>query len=156
RSRAIGGSRPQKNRRAEAALSRLTMEQRNAEELVRRLAAALRATELYAPNHPLIQRGIDALNVAAAGAPHAAPPIVVSFIGDEIVVDAGRLQKGSATLAGLARDLRERDVEKVTFARGVSKEDLRVLVGILSDRKTPGPLPDRLALRGVRHITLGR
>src|SRR5499427_1571978 len=132
------------------------MDQRNAEELVRRLTAALRATELYAPNHPLIQRGIDALSAAATSGLQSAPSMVVAFIGDDIVVNATRLPKSSATLAGFARDLRERDVDKVTFTRGDTKEDMRALVSVLGDRKTPGSLPERLASRGVRHITLGR
>jgi len=132
------------------------MEQRNAEELVRRLAAALRATELYAPNHPLIQRGIDALSAATTAGLQSTGSIVIAFIGDEIVVDATRLAKSSATLVGFARDLRERDVDKITFTRGATKDDVRLLINVLSDRKTPGPLPDRLASRGVRYITLGR
>src|SRR5437870_3499038 len=89
------------------------MEQQKAEELVRRLAAALRGTELYAPTHPLVQRGIDALSTAAIEGLQSAPSIVVAFIGDEIVVDAARLPKGSATIVGFSRDLRERDVEKI-------------------------------------------
>src|SRR5215472_16815096 len=74
-----------------SARSELRMEQRNAEELVRRLAAALRATELYAPNHPLIQRSIDALSAAATSGLQLAPSMVVAFIGDDIVVNATRL-----------------------------------------------------------------
>ena len=34
---------------------------RNPDELVRRLAAGLRAAELYAPQHPLVQRSIASL-----------------------------------------------------------------------------------------------
>jgi putative nucleotidyltransferase with HDIG domain len=132
------------------------MEQRNAEELVRRLAAALRATDLYAANHPLIQRSVDALSAAVTGGLQSAPSIVVAFIGDEIVVDATRLPKSSASLAGFVRDLRDREVDKLTFTRGATKDEVRLLIAVLSDRKTPGPLPDRLATRGARHITLGR
>ena len=123
---------------------------------MRRLAAALRGTELYAPNHPLVQRGIDALSTAAIEGLQSAPSIVVAFIGDEIVVDANRLPKGSATMVGFARDLREREIEKITFTRGVTKEEVRGLVSVLSDRKSPVPLIDRLGARGVRHVTLGR
>ena len=123
---------------------------------MRRLAAALRGTELYAPNHPLVQRGIDALSTAAIEGLQSAPSIVVAFIGDEIVVDANRLPKGSATMVGFARDLREREIEKITFTRGVTKEEVRGLVSVLSDRKSPVPLIDRLSARGVRHVTLGR
>jgi len=132
------------------------MEQKKSEELVRRLAAALRGTELYAPNHPLVQRGIDALSTAAIEGLQSAHSVVVAFIGDEIVVDTTRLPKGSATLVGFAHDLREREVEKITFTRGLTKEEVRGLIAVLSDRKSPIPLPDRLATRGIRHVTLGR
>src|SRR2546421_1846965 len=132
------------------------MEQKKSEELVRRLAAALRGTELYAPNHPLVQRGIDALSTAAIEALQSQPSVVIAFIGDEIVVDATRLPKGSATMIGFARDLRERDVEKITFTRGLTKDEIRGLVAILSDRKSQVPLADRLAGRNIRHIQLGR
>src|SRR5438552_8848415 len=132
------------------------METKKSEELVRRLAAALRGTELYAPTHPLVQRGIDALSTAAIEGLQAAPSIVVAFLGDEIVVDAARLPKGSATMVGFARDLRERDVEKITFTRGLTKDEVRGLIAILSDRKSNVPLPDRLGTKNIRHITLGK
>src|SRR5205823_975269 len=116
------------------------MEAKKSEELVRRLAAALRGTELYAPTHPLVQRGIDALSTAAIEGLQSQPSVVIAFIGDEIVVDATRLPKGSATMIAFARDLRERDVEKITFMRGLTREEIRGLVAILSDRKSLVPL----------------
>jgi putative nucleotidyltransferase with HDIG domain len=120
------------------------------------MAAALRGIELYAPTHPLVQRGIDALNTAATEALQASPTIVVGFIGDEVVVDGRRLPRGSASLVGFARALQEREVEKITFARGLTHGELRALVSILTDRKSPVPLTDRLNDGGVRHITLGK
>jgi putative nucleotidyltransferase with HDIG domain len=132
------------------------MEQKKAEELVRRLAAALRGTELYAPDHPLVQRGIEALAAAAAEGLQSASSIVIAFIADEVVVDAARLPKGAASLVGFARDLREQDVEKITLSRGLSKEEIRGLVSVLTDRKSPMPAADRLAARGIRNIALGR
>jgi putative nucleotidyltransferase with HDIG domain len=131
------------------------MDAKAAEELVRRLAAALRGADLYSPNHPLVQRGIDALSAAALEGLQRAPSIVVGFIGDEVVVDSLRLPRG-ASLIGLARDLRERDIEKLTFSRGLTRDEIRGFVGALGDRKSPVPLPDRVSARGVRHIALGR
>jgi putative nucleotidyltransferase with HDIG domain len=132
------------------------MDGQQAEDLVRRLAAALRATELYAASHPLVQRGIDGLSAAALEALQAAPSIIMAFIGDEIVVDAERLAKGTATLVGFARDLRERDIEKVTLMRGLTREEVRAFVLVLSDRVAPAPIADRLTARGVRHVVLGK
>src|SRR5256885_3631084 len=132
------------------------MDAKKSEELVRRLAAARRGPELSAPTHPLVQRGIDALSTAAIEGLQSAPSIVVAFIGDDIVVDATRLPKGSATMVGFARDLRERDVEKITLTRGLTKEEVRGLISILSDRKSTVPLADRLGTKNIRHIQLGR
>jgi putative nucleotidyltransferase with HDIG domain len=129
---------------------------KKSEELVRRLAAAVRGTELYAPNHPLVQRGIDALGAAALDALQSQPAVVVAFIEGDIVVDTSRLPKGNATMVGFARDLRERDVEKITLTRGLTKDEVRAFIGILSDRKTQSSLHDRLGAKNIRHIQLGR
>jgi putative nucleotidyltransferase with HDIG domain len=132
------------------------LDQKKSEELIRRLAAALRGTELYSPTHPLVQRGIDAFTTAATEGLQSSPSIVIGFIGDEVVVDGHRLPRGTASLVGFARDLRERDVEKVTISRGLTRDEVRNLIAAFSDRTSPVPLPDRLTTRGVRHVTLGK
>ncbi len=132
------------------------MDQTRAEELVRRLATALRGTELYSPTHPLVQRGIDGLAAAATEALQAAPTVVIGFVGDEVIVDTARLPRGTAALVGFARDLREREIEKVTLSRGLTREELGGFIGFLADRQSTGPMADRLAAKGVRHVALGK
>ena len=78
------------------------MDQTKAEDLVRRLATALRGTDLYSSTHPLVQRGIDGLATAATDALQAAPTVVIGFIGDEVIVDATRLPRSTAALVGFA------------------------------------------------------
>jgi len=132
------------------------MDQKQGEELVRRFAAALRGIELYSPSHPLVERALDALTANAAAGLKSALSIVIGFVGDEVVVDGSRLPRGTASLAAFARDLRERDVEKITFTRGLTRDEIRSLVALLTER-TPGvTLADRLSARGIRHVTLGR
>ena len=132
------------------------MDAKKAEELIRRLAGALRGTELYSPSHPLVQRGIDAFTSAATEGLHASPSIVIGFIGDEIVVDGHRLSRGTAAVVGFARDLREREIEKVTLSRGLTRDEVRTLITVFSDRASAVQLSDRLVAAGVRHVTLGR
>jgi putative nucleotidyltransferase with HDIG domain len=132
------------------------MDPRKSEELVRRLAAALRGTELYSPAHPLVQRGIDALSSAVSEALQTAPSLVIGFMGDAVVVDGSRLPKGTASLTGFARDLREREIEKITLSRGVSKDELRAFIGVLGDRKSSIPVADRMGAKGIRNVALGR
>jgi putative nucleotidyltransferase with HDIG domain len=132
------------------------MDEKKAEELIRRLAAALRGTELYSPNHPLVQRGVDAFTSAATERLQGAPSVVIGFIGDEVVVDGTRLPRGSASLIGFARDLRDRGIEKITLSRGLSRAEVGALLSVFGDRASRTPLPDRLAAKGVRNVTLGR
>ena len=41
-----------------------------------------------------------------------------AVIGDDVVVNDARLGKGSASLTGFVRGLRDREIEKITFHRG--------------------------------------
>ena len=132
------------------------MDDQKAEDLIRRLAAALRGTELYSPAHPIVQRGVDALTAAALERLQSAPSIVIGFIGDEVVVDGTRLPRGTASLIGFARDLRDRGIEKITMSRGLSRAEIGHLVAAFTDRASPIPLPERLIARGVRNVSLGR
>ena len=126
------------------------------DEIVRRLAAAARATTLYSPDHPLVQRGVDALAALCQVALQQTDAIVIGFISDQVVVNGDRLLKSAASLVGFVRDLREREIEKITIARGVSPDEIRRFVLELADRRSAVPLLTRLEQTGVRQVTVGR
>jgi putative nucleotidyltransferase with HDIG domain len=126
------------------------------DDLVRRLAAAARSAALYSPTHPLVQRGVDALTALCGSITQTTDAIVIGFIGDEVVVNAERLPKSAAALVGFARDMREREIEKITIQRGVTREDLRAFVFELAARHASTPLATRLQQKGVSRIVIGR
>ena len=99
------------------------------------------------------RRAGRAVRVAAARRPTA---IVIGFIGDEVVVNAERLPKSAAALVGFARDMREREIEKITIQRGVTKEELRAFIFELPDKRATLPLATRLQQKGVSRIVIGR
>jgi putative nucleotidyltransferase with HDIG domain len=125
------------------------------DDLVRRLAAAGRSASLYAPAHPLVQRGVEALSAQCAALTQRNDSVVVGFIGDDVVANAVRLPK-SAALTGFARDMREREIEKITLQRGVTKDELRTFIFELADQRAGQPLAARLHDKGVSRIVLGR
>jgi putative nucleotidyltransferase with HDIG domain len=129
---------------------------RNAEELVRRLAAGLRAAELYTPQHPLVSRSVTALTTACTAQLADAQSLTVGFIGDDVVVNDTRLGRRSASLTGFVRGLRDREIEKITFHRGVTSDEIRSFLGELGDRPSRKPLPERLTSSGVRRIAVGK
>ena len=126
------------------------------EELLRRLAAAVRGASLYSPDHPLVRRGIDALAALSQKVLQQEDTLVIGLIGDEVVVNAQRLSRSAAMLIGFARDLHERDIEKITIARGITRDELHWFVHEMADRRAALPLAARLEARGVRRITIGR
>src|SRR5260221_2121285 len=126
------------------------------DDFMRRLAAAVRSATLYSPSHPLVQRSVDALLALCASISQQSESIVIGFIGDDVVVNAERLPKSAAALVGFARDMREREIEKITIQRGVTREELRAFIVELPDRRATAPLAARLQQRGVVRIVLGR
>jgi len=129
---------------------------KDAEELVRRLAAGLRAAELYAATHPLVSRSVTALTAACTAQLTDAQSLIVGFIGDDVVVNDTRLGRGSASLTGFVRGLRDREIEKITFHRGVTADEIRSFLGELADRRSRKPLAERLTSSGVRRIAIGK
>jgi putative nucleotidyltransferase with HDIG domain len=126
------------------------------EEFARRLAAAARGATLYAPDHPIVQRGIDALASLCTATLQRRESMVLGLVGDEIVVDGQRLPKSAASLIGFARDLRAQEIEKITVSRGVTRDDFRTFVGEMANRSKRTPLGTRLEQKRVRGITVGR
>jgi putative nucleotidyltransferase with HDIG domain len=82
--------------------------------------------------------------------------VAIGFIGDEVVVNGERVVRSAASLVGFARDLRDREIEKITLARGVTRDEIHALVFELSNRRSALPLGTRLEQKGVRHVTVGR
>ena len=126
------------------------------DDLVRRMAAATRGATLYSPSHPLVRRGVDSLAALCQTLLEQTDSLVIGFLGDDVVVNAQRLPRSASALAGFARDLREREIEKISVARGVMKEELSTFVLELADRRSPLALSTRLEQKGVRNITIGR
>jgi len=126
------------------------------DDVVRRLAAAVRSATLYSPSHPLVQRGVEALAGLCAAISQKTDSIVIGFIGDEVVVNGERLPKSAAALVGFAREMREREIEKITIQRGVSRDELRAFVVEAGERRTTQPLAARLQQKGVARIVIGR
>ena len=127
-----------------------------AEDLVRRLGATVRAAELYAATHPLVARTASGLHSVLTPALVDLPTVIVGFLEDDVVVNDLRLPRGSANMAGLLRDMRDRKVEKITFGRGLEVADIRALMDELADRTSRTAVGDRLTARGIRRVVVSK
>ena len=128
------------------------------EELLRRFAAALRASQLYSSTHPLIARNIRAL-AATVELLHAhAPCVTIGLLGDEIVVDETPISKAAVNMGELMRRLRSAGIERVILDRGATTDEVHAFVqavAALEARDTQrGEIP--MDQSAHPHIRLGR
>jgi putative nucleotidyltransferase with HDIG domain len=125
-----------------------------ADELLRRLAAALRAAQLYSSGHPIIGRNVEALSAAVQLLHALQPAIVIGIVGDEVIVDDLPIARAD-TLGGLVRRLREAAIERVSIERGVTREELDAFVGAVSALEAR-PEAGAAAVPPLAHIHIGR
>jgi putative nucleotidyltransferase with HDIG domain len=104
----------------------------------------------------LVTKSIDNLMSATTQNLAKSESAVVGFLGNDVVVNDVRLGKLTAQLVGFVRDMHERDIEKISFSQGVTRDELQILVELMRDRVAAVPITDRLASKGIRRIAIGK
>jgi len=117
-----------------------------AEELLRRLAAGLRAVQLYAPTHPLVGRNITALADTLQLTLAAMPSIAVGIVGDIPVPRAGE------NMAKLIAQFQDAGIERIVFDSGVTSAELAELVQKIGGRDAR----EATKTLALQHIRVGR
>jgi putative nucleotidyltransferase with HDIG domain len=137
---------------------------RHADDFMRRLAAALRGAQLYAPSHPLVQRAFEALDESVTQLLSEQPTIAVGIIGQEIIVGDLPLPRAAESMGEMIRRLKMLGIDRIAFDRGVTLEELQTLALTIAHperrpgQSAPGAEPaDPLAVfNGLEHIRVGR
>ena len=110
------------------------------EELLRRFASGVRAAQLYAPEHPLVARSVEGLLGALKPLHQQVPTVPVGIVGQELVVADTPLPKVSAGLKELISKLQAHQIERISFERGITAEEVVGFMMILSGTRG-GPAP---------------
>ena len=127
---------------------------RVAEELVRRLAAALRGSQLYAPGHPLVTRSISALADTLEVVHATTPSVAIGIVGDELVVGDVPVPRAAETMGELMRRMQHAGIERIIIERGVTADEILQLVQMVG--KADGSKDPSAALGRLPHIRVGR
>jgi putative nucleotidyltransferase with HDIG domain len=124
-----------------------------ADELLRRFAAALRASQLYSKGHPLISQNLTALHTAVQPLHRQNPAVVIGIVDDKIIVDEAPSRADG--LGGLVKRLIQIGIERITLDKGVTADEFASLLDAIStlEPRTDGELP---ALPAMAHIRVGR
>ncbi len=123
-----------------------------ADELLRRLAAALRSAQLYSKGHPIIGRNLESLSTAIQLLHSLSPSVVLGVVGDEIVVDDVPITKAD-TFGPLIKRMQQAGVERVTIDRGVTLDELKTFMEAVS---TVDGSSEVGAFPTMPHIRVGR
>jgi putative nucleotidyltransferase with HDIG domain len=122
------------------------------EELVRRLASAMRAAQLYAPTHPLVAKSGTGLAELLTTMLANIPSLTIGIVGDDLVVADVPIPNAAENLGELMRRLRQSGVERVVFDRGATAEEVSALVRSVAS----GDTASIDGLSRLTHVRVGR
>jgi putative nucleotidyltransferase with HDIG domain len=123
---------------------------RLADELVRRLAAAIRGAQLYAPGHPLVIRSIAALADVLALVHASTPSIAVGVVGEDLVVGEIPIPRAALNLGEMMRRLQQSGIERIVIDRGVTNDELLEFVQSVARGEQQQSSPN------FAHVRVGR
>jgi hypothetical protein len=124
---------------------------RLAEDVVRRLAAAIRGAQLYAIGHPIVVRNVTALLEALAMMHAWSPSLAIGIVGEDLVVGDVPLQRAAENMGELMRRLQQIGVERIVVDRGVDSAELTQLVQALASADA-----SQAATVDLPHVRIGR
>jgi putative nucleotidyltransferase with HDIG domain len=107
-----------------------------AEEVVRRLAAALRGAQLYAAGHPLVGRSVGALSETLSLTLASMASVTIGIVGDDLVVADYPIPRAAETLGELMRRLKQSGIERIIIQRGVDNDQIERLVRSIASGET--------------------
>ncbi len=127
-----------------------------AEELLRRLAAAVRAVQLYSARHPIVARNLELLSEALASIHRSLPSLTIGILGDEVVVGGVPVGRGD-TFGDIVRRLEAAGVNRIAVDRDVDRGELTGFIRALATAEPRrGPDADPVEVPRFAHIRVGR
>src|SRR3982751_7092179 len=109
------------------------------DELLRRFASGVRAAQLYAADHPLIGRNVEGLLAVLKTLHTLQASITIGIVGNHLVVSDTPMPKASSGMAELIKRLKDHQIERISFERGVTADEAGALMhGVVALVKSAG------------------
>jgi putative nucleotidyltransferase with HDIG domain len=126
-----------------------------ADELLRRLAASMRSSQLYTPGHPIINRNLASLSAAMQLLHGLERTIVIGLIGDEVIVDDMPIAKADA-LGNLVKRLQHVGIERISIDRGVTPDEIAELIQAVNALERRNSDDEPFEFPVLKNIRVGR
>ncbi|MDD5252965.1 MAG: HD domain-containing phosphohydrolase [Candidatus Omnitrophota bacterium] len=128
------------------------------ETAFKELLTCLQTAKMYGTTHPMFQKSLDKAYAAFEDALSDRQDIVIGIVGEElacekeIFFDLGKLLKPAILY------LKERNIERLAFYRGLGKEELGKFVEVISRPKEDFKIEPQqlLELAGIGNISIGK
>src|SRR6202140_650164 len=95
------------------------------DDALRRFGAGLRGMQLYAREHPIVSHNIEALADALKALHEHDAAVVIGLVGDELIVGDLPMSKTSSSMGELIRRLKSLGIERISFAREVTADEIK-------------------------------
>jgi len=129
-----------------------TQRARFADDLVRKLAAAIRSAQLYATGHPIVVRSVSALVESLTVIHASSSSLAIGIVGEDLVVGDIPVPRAAENMGELMKKLQQAGVERIAIDRGVQSNEITRLIQALATAD-----PNQVsALTGLKHIRVGR
>ena len=128
------------------------------EKAFKELLTCLQTIKMYGEVHPMFEKSLDKAHLAFEDVLAQRPEMVIGIVGDElafekeIFFDLGKLLRPAILY------LKERNIERFAFYRGLSKDELGKFVGVLAGSKEDFKADPQMLLAhiGVKNISIGK
>jgi putative nucleotidyltransferase with HDIG domain len=131
------------------------------EEVIQRIAGAMRGARLYAAGHPRVTSNIESLLEALRHLHSIHPSVLIGFVGGEIIADDTPLPRASASRGDLIQRFESLGIFRLRIERGITADELATFVRAVTTATPKEPPaegeadeePDFLSLT---HLQAGR
>ena len=115
-----------------------------------------RSVGLYPPEHPIVRKSIDRAYQYLQKLFEIRPAITLGVASDTLVIDEYKLDRTNPVFREFANSLYDKGIAAVTFSSGLSKEELRGVHELMTDKDMPAgkDLVERAKVKNIAHIRL--
>lgn len=130
----------------------------NIETAFKDLLNCLQALKMYGGTHPMFTKSLDSAYTAFKDVLSMRQEAVIGIIGEELAFEKEILFDLGKFLRPSILYLKERNIERLAFFAGLSKEELGIFINFISRPKEDfkGDPQEMLVLTGVEHINIGK
>ncbi|MDD5505438.1 MAG: HD domain-containing protein [Candidatus Omnitrophica bacterium] len=130
----------------------------NIEKAFKELLTCLQTAKMYGVVHPMFQKSLDRAYAAFEVVLAERQEMVIGIVGDELAFEKEILFDLGKLLRSAVLYLKERNIERLAFYRGLNKDELGKFVGLLAGPKEDFKTDPQLlvAHNGIKNISIGK